>query len=315
MKWDETVNQIAERQYALLARWQLREHGIDRNLERRRLQAGIWERAAPTVLRLAGAPRSSEQLVMIGVLAGGPGVVASHHAAAWLWQLPGFAACADVLRPRSTHHGTALHRPRLVLPHHRVEVRGIPCTSLPRTIFDLAGELPFGRMARLVDTVVTRSPAMLSALHQTLPELAASGRNGITTMRVLLEERPLGSRVPASGLEGRFEEICHNAGIRGLERQVDIGGHSWIGRVDYRRPDIGLIVEVDSVLHHTSITDRANDAARDAAALAAGWRKVLRIPEEHVWREPWLVVEAMRATIAELEGTGSGGFSASVLMR
>jgi very-short-patch-repair endonuclease len=165
-------------------------------------------------------------------------------------------------------------------------------------------------MARVVDTVVTRSPAMLGALHRTLGELAAPGRNGITTMRTLLAERPIGITVPASGNEARFEHLCEKAGLRGFERQVDVGGHSWLGRCDYRRADVKLIVEVDSRLHHTSVTDKANDAARDAARLAAGWRKVLRIWDDDLWHRPSDVIEDLRATLLELGAPEIQGFGA-----
>lgn len=238
---------------------------------------------------------------MVAVLHAGDTAMASHESAAWLWQLPGFAATAVVLRPRS--HGAGVeegHRPTLLLPEHRTEVRGIPVTTLPRTLFDLAAILPLGRLARLIDTVVAKSPGMLPALHQLLPELACKGRTGICNIRVLLDERPVGSAIPPTGLERRFEHVCHNAGIDGFERQVDLGGHSWLGRVDYVCRDVGLIVEIDSELYHSSPTDRANDAARDAAFLAAGWAKVVRISEEDLWYRPWLVVEVIRQALREL---------------
>ena len=105
---------------------------------------------------------------MIAVLQAGPQAIASHASAAWLWDLPGFAPGTTVTRPRS--HGdraTGGHRPTVVPPHHVTVLREIPVTSLPRTIFDLAAGHDLGRMARLVDTVVGRSPAMLPALHRT----------------------------------------------------------------------------------------------------------------------------------------------------
>jgi very-short-patch-repair endonuclease len=122
-------------------------------------------------------------------------------------------------------------------------------------------------------------------------------------MRQILDELPVGSKVPASGLEARFEEICRNAGIRELERQLDTGGHSWLGRVDYVIRRLKLIIEVDSRLYHTSPLDVANDEARDKAMLAAGWRMVLRVAEEDIWRRPWFVVEQVLAAIHELESS------------
>jgi very-short-patch-repair endonuclease len=97
-----------------------------------------------------------------------------------------------------------------------------------------------------------------------------------------------------TGLERRFETILRNAGERPMERQVDLGGHSWVGRVDYLDRSLLLVAEIDSVTFHSSRPDVLRDAERDTTLLAAGWRKVLRIPEEWIWYEPWRVVEAVR---------------------
>ena len=301
MELDREVTRLAERQYGVVARWQLRALKVDRHVVQRRVAEGRWRFVGRGVILVSGAPRSREQIVMVAVLEGGPAAIASHEAAAWLWRLPGFGPTPDVIRPRNTYAGPTAHRPRLLLPEHETTVRGIRCATLPRTIFDLAAILPMGRTARLIDTVVTRSPAMLPALQVMLPRLACRGRSGITVMRTLLDERPVGSKVPASGLERRFEQLCRNAGITGLERQVDVGGHSWLGRVDYLRSDLGLIVEVDSDLHHTSVTDKANDAARDASLLAAGYRRVERVSEENIWYRPSVAVENILAAIRDLQ--------------
>ena len=300
MEKDRAAARLMERQYGAVASRQLRAIGVDDRFERRRVRTGRWERRGPGVVVLVGAPDSPEQMLMVSVLAGGAEAVASHEAAAWLWELPGFGPSAEVTQPRHGYRGSSKHRPKLNLSDHRTTVRSIPCTTLPKTLFDLAATLPLGRMARVVDTIVTRSPAMLPALHALLPEIAVRGRGGISNMRTLLAERPVGSAVPASGNEHRFEEVLRHAGIRGFERQVDVGGHSWFGRCDYVRLDIRLIAEVDSRLHHTSVTDRANDEARDAALRSAGWT-VVRIWEDDLWRRPWDVVDGLRAVIAQLE--------------
>lgn len=301
MKIDVMVAALATRQYGVASTRQIRELGGNDQFIRRRVADGRWVRLTSRVIGIVGAPASPKQNLMVSVLHAGPEALASHESAGWLWQIPGFAATGAVLRGRS-HGATAAegHRPTLVLPSHRTVVRGIPATTLPRTIFDLAAMLSLGRLARVIDTVVSRSPAMLPALHHLLPELSCKGRTGIGNMRTLLDERPIGSGIPPTGLEKQFEKICHNAGIRGLERQIDLGGHSWLGRVDYVRRDLKLIIEVDSEIHHTSLTDKANDAARDAAFLAAGWAAILRIGEEDIWYRPWFVVAELRRVLQEL---------------
>lgn len=167
-------------------------------------------------------------------------------------------------------------------------------TSLPRTLFDIAADVSEHRLERLVDTVVSRVPGMLRILHAMLDELGARGRNGTAAIRAVLEERPPGYMAPASGLEARLVRILAEAGEPPLDRQVDVGGHEWIGRVDFVDRRAGLLVEVDSALHHTSKLDRERDRLRDEAILAAGWQAVVRVAEEQVWHRPREALAAIR---------------------
>lgn len=230
---------------------------------------------------------------LIRVLDAGPGGAASRRSAAWVWQVGGFSpAHGDVIRPRDQLRGHAAggHWPRLLPEHHLTVVRGIPVTTLARTIFDLAGMSEYAhRVGMIIDQVDRFSPSLLIAMHEMLPELAKQGRNGIVAVREALLIRPP-DRVRLTGLERKFESILTSAGIAVPRRQVDLGGHSRFGRVDYLDDDdILVIYEIDSITYHTSLTDRRNDALRDAAAMEAGFNEVVRIPEEHVWYEPHLV--------------------------
>ena len=230
---------------------------------------------------------------MAAVLDAGPGSAASHRTAAALWGLPGFVLDrAEVLRPhRADHYRPTLgelHRTRLLPPHHVTTVEGIPVTTMPRTLFDLAGVLHPGKTERTIDNAVAMSPTLLPALHRMLPELAERGRTGITLMRELLADRPAGYVAPASGLEARFIHLLEQAGVP-TRRQVDLGGDGWIGRVDLLVPGTNLVVEVDSARFHTSRLDRERDARRDAAFRAAGYEP-LRVTEEEVWYSPSVAV-------------------------
>lgn len=238
---------------------------------------------------------------MTAVLDAGPAAVLSHRSAAALWGLPGFdLRRLEVSRLRGLDGrqpvAATIHRPRCLPAHHVTVVDGIPCTSVARTIFDLAAVgVPAPRLERLVDTVITRSPATSNRLHQLMGELAARGRPGITVMRAVLATRPEGAKVAASGLEARFEKLVAEAGAGPVERQVDVGGHEWVGRVDYLDRELGIVYEVDSVLHHTSVVDERNDQARDGALHRAGFATVVRISEHAIWYCPAEVVDRIRA--------------------
>ena len=249
---------------------------------------------------------------MAAVLDAGPGAVASHTSAAALWRLPGFLVTpVHVSRKKGTANCRStlamVHRPCLLPESHVTSVGDIPVTSLPRTLFDLAGQVHPARAERAVASVVGKSPAVLPVLHALLDELGEHGRDGVALMRTVLEERPIGYVAPASGLERRFIRILAEAGEPPLDRQVDLGGHEWIGRVDFVDRDARLVVEIDSATHHSSTLDRERDRQRDQALLAAGWQAVVRISEEEVWHRPTEAVAMVRRARSGSSGSPCGG--------
>jgi len=206
---EDTLRVLAEQQHGVVATWQLDQRGRPSE----RVQGGQWELVTSTVLRRTGSPQTPEQRVMAAVLDAGHGALGSIVTAAAVWELPGFGLRElDVTRGGRRTSRTPplarLHRPVLLLPHHRTVRNGIPVTTLARTIFDLAGSgVNPARIARLVNMTANKSPGTLVALHRTLDELAKKGRPGITVMREVLAARPVGSVLPASGLEMRFEHL------------------------------------------------------------------------------------------------------------
>jgi hypothetical protein len=236
---------------------------------------------------------------MLAVLDGPPGTFLAAVGAGELWRLPGFRfERTEVVQARARFRRSASlgtrHRPTLLLPHHVTEVHGIPVTTLPRTLFDLAPRVHEDRLDRMIELTIAKSPGMLPALRSMLDELACRGRPGIAVMRRLLAKRPPGYIACESGLELRLDRILERAGEEPLTRQFDAGGHDWLARVDFADLLLRILFEVDSILHHTSPGDRARDAARDRALKAAGWADVVRIPEEEIWYRPWLAVERVR---------------------
>ncbi len=293
----DTLRKIAEEQHGVAARLQCRAFGLEWEALFRR---GEWERLSPRVIRLVGAPRTPKSDVMAAVLDAGTGAVASHQTAAVLWGFPGFEpGKPDVTRPYGVERFRPtlgrLHRTRLLLPHHVTSVDGIPVTTVPRTLFDLAAVLHPARTERALDNAIAASPGLLAALHRMLPELAERGRTGIRLMRDLLADRPASYVPPASGLEARLIHMLDEAGIA-TRRQVDIGGDGWIGRVDVLVVGTNLVIEADSARFHTSRLDRERDARRDADLRAAGY-EVLRVTEEDVWHRPADVLRRVRSAL------------------
>jgi len=305
MDTDLIIRDLAERQHGAFAREQAILRGVASKALLRRTRRGVLVPRGARVLIVSGTPSTPRQRLTAAVLDAGLTAAASHEAAAALWELPGFSpGPLDVSRTRGAWRGVPmfceLHEPCHLPDHHITTVDGVRVTTLARTVLDCAGTLRPERLERMVDNVCTRAPGMLAALHRMFAELARSGRPGIAAMRELLDERPVELYVPpASGLEARVIRLLEDEGIC-TERQVDLGAADhWIGRVDLRVIGTPLVLEIDSVVHHWSKTDRERDAERDAQLAAAGLR-VERLTEDDVFHRPWMVGPRVRRALAEL---------------
>lgn len=298
---DTAMCDLAERQHSVVSRCQARNLGADRWALRRRVASGRWQLATPEVLRLAGVAGSFTQGCMVAVLHAGEGAAVSHLAAAALWGVPGFSEeRVEVSRQRGAARHRSLparlHEPRYLPEHHCTVRYGVPVTSVARTMFDLSARLHPQRTERALENALTRKLVTLKALHAVTIELVEHGRTGSALMRQLLADRGVGYIPPASGLEARFLALLAAAGLDLPACQVDLGGESWIGRVDFYYCHVRLIIEIDSDIHHTAKLDIESDERRDAALRAAGF-EVLRIKENELLNQPRLVVAKVRAAL------------------
>jgi very-short-patch-repair endonuclease len=114
-------------------------------------------------------------------------------------------------------------------------------------------------------------------------------------MRELLDARPSGYRPPESNLESRFQKVLRRDLQPTMARQLDVGNdEAWLGRVDFIDRDRRVIVEVQSDLHHTSVSDVRDDQKRRAALTTAGW-SVCEVGEWELWHQPTEVQARVRA--------------------
>lgn len=295
MHIDVQMRALAERQHGVVARRQVIGLGADRHHLRRRLASPDWAAVTPVVLRLVGAQRTFRQRCMAAALDAGDGAVVSHESAAVLWRLPGFTqGPIHVTRPTGRSALATVHRSDVPDAHAR-RVENIPVTSGARTIFDLAGVLHPGRTERALDNALARGLTTIDALHLVTDDLARSGRAGSRLMCRLLAERDASYVPPESNLEARFSSIVRAAGLPMPQRQRNVGGADWAGRVDYVDPARKVIYEIDSDLHHSTMLDQASDARRDEALGDAGYT-IVRLREYDVWHRPQEVVRRFLAS-------------------
>lgn len=196
------------------------------------------------------------------------------------------------------------HQPVLLPSTHLLRVDDFPATSPTRLCADIAylkdNLWSDRRKVRSIEAVWAAGLTTRALLDKMEKEWCARGRRGSSFLHTFLAERPVEFRPGETSLERRFNEIIVDAGFPRPVPQVDsFGLDGWFGRVDVRDPDVPLIGEVDSDRYHLAPLDKADDARRDEAAKAAGF-KIERFKEFEVWYEPATVVDRWRTARNEL---------------
>lgn len=306
--FDQRLGSLAQTQHGVFTLAQVRALGGSRAVMRSRASSGRWLVAGPRTYVFPGTAIGWRQELMIGILANGPGAVASHRSAAALWAIPGFAeGGVELSRPRRATGRPPvgpvdrLHHP-CELPGADVVVRHtIPLTRPARTLCDLAGVLPEAQVERALDNALAMRLVTLPTVEAVAKRLAAPGRPGWAVLQRLLAERLSGYVAPASELEARFIALLRAAALPSPVRQLAAGSrHSMAGRVDFAYPEEGLVIEVDGQRHHGQLLAFEEDRRRDAELTAGGWR-VMRFTWRQVTREASWVAR----TVADALAVGS----------
>jgi very-short-patch-repair endonuclease len=296
------VRERAAAQHGAIATRQILELGGTRRSVRTLHEAGELVLVTKGVSVVAGSPATWKRRLMIGVLDAGPAAAVCGFAAAALLGLLGFARRGvEVVRPGtgpSYRTATAtVHRSRRLLPHHVTVVDGIPCTTVPRTVFDLIGRLRPQRAERLVDDCLTAKRLSVAELDHMVEDLAKRGRRGSALARQFVDDRRKDAFVPtATQLERRVRRLLERAGVTDLEREVDIAGeYELTHRVDFREQRPMIIYEADGRTWHESLRDAENDKWRDMRAAAKGY-VTIRISWRQATRRADDVVDLVRRT-------------------
>lgn len=273
------LSRIAARQHGVVSRVQILALGVTPSFVARFVDSGLLHPLHLGVYALGHSQITREGRWMAAVLAVGEGAVLSHLSAALLWGIVDRAgglihvlAADSGSRARS---GLVIHRTRHLPPGHRLEIDGIPVTSIDRTLLDLAAMLTPGRLRYAVEAADRRGLLDVPALIELCD--ASPGRKGTGALRrIALEQRGATARTK-SPPESTFLRLCRDYGLP--EPLVNSTLHGY--EVDFHWPDRRLVVEIDSYTFHRSWAQRQRDLERDADLKVRG-HDVLRFTPERL---------------------------------
>lgn len=291
---------MARQPMAALARTAGVQHGLFTRAQAlaagvtsKRLTAGVrdgrWERAHRGVYRVAGAPAGALPDLMAAVLAAGPGAVASHRAAAWLWGLVDDPATEVTAPAHRSPLGVAAHR--RAGAGRPVVRRGVPCTDPLSTVVDLAALGDRALVEQALDRGIAARLFTVAAVASHLERRAGRGRRGVALVRRCLDRRLGGERRRPSVLESRMARLVAAAGLPAPVRELPLPALGC--RIDFAWPRARLAVEVDGYADHSSWDDFGADRRRQNGLVLAGWT-VLRFTWDDVVRRPAAVAAALR---------------------
>jgi hypothetical protein len=291
---DVEVAALATRQHGVVARAQLVALGLGPRAIGHRISCGRLQPLHRGVYAVGHRAVSRHGRWLAAVLACGDGAVLSHRSAAALWGLrPAERSCVEVTVTRRLRGRRGIEVRELPLARDESATRdGVPVTSVPRTLMDLAAVVTRPQLSRAAE----QAEALRLADSLTLDALVArhTGRPGIRNLRAIAA-RGIEPTLTRSELERRFLSIVETAGLPDPRPNAPLqiaGG--WI-EVDCAWPAHRVVVELDGHAHHSTRAAFERDRARDRALQAAGWR-VVRV----TWRQLHEDAGAVMADLALL---------------
>jgi hypothetical protein len=283
---EATLAKMAARSHGVVTRAQLLHAGVTSDEIAHRVRTGALQRVHPGVYRVGHRARSVEATFLAAVWACGGRAVLSGRAAAHVWGLiKGPAPAPEVTAPTKRRAEGVLTRrgEHIEATTHR----GIPITTVPRTLVDLAAHLPLDALARACHEA--------GVLHDTTPgqvEAVLAKRpltKGARNLRAVLRgDMP----VTLSELERRFQKRLREAGLPLPKTNKRAHGR----RVDCRWPDHRLTVELDSYRYHSSRHAWEQDRRREREARARG-DEFRRYTYGDVVESPRLMLAELRALL------------------
>jgi very-short-patch-repair endonuclease len=280
---ERAIARIGGRQDNVVGRGQLLGAGLGRGAIAHRVSTGAWRRLYHNVYLLGPAPPTLMARVRAAVLSCGEGAVVSHRSAAEMFGLlpecDGDVHVTVVGRNVAPREGVRRHRVSGMARGEVTSMRGIPVTSVARTICDLAGTESARETERAFQEALYRRIVTTTGLHDVVKR--EPRRRGAPVIRALLED----PRMTRSEKERALLKLLDQAQLPRPLTNVRLHGHL----VDAYWPEQRLVLEFDGWQAHGHRNAFERDRKFDQVMLANGLRP-LRVTDRHLQNETMALV-------------------------
>jgi very-short-patch-repair endonuclease len=286
---EQKVAWIASRAHGVVTRAELLEAEVTSDEIIHRLRTGSLIAVFRGVYRVGHRAPSVEARYIAAVKASGKGGVLSGLAAAHLFGLvKGAAPPPEVIAPTERRiKGVGTSRRRLDGRDATVW-RGIPVTSVPRTLVDLSALLSLEELARAFHEANVRYRTTPAHVEEAL-ERAPRAKRRARLYGVIRGD----AHVILSKLERRFLKLLRDHSLPLPRTNRPAGSHY----VDCRWPNHRLTIELDSYRYHNSRYAWEQDRRREREAYARG-DAFRRFTWEDVTERPAAVVSELEVLLS-----------------
>lgn len=288
--WGSVVA-VASAQHCVISRLQLLELGISPSTLSRYVAQARLHRPHRGVYALVPEPLLTPKgRRMAAVLACGEGAGLSLHSAARHRGLMDSSRThIDVTVPSRggrAREGIRIHRSVTLRPQDIELVDAIPCTTVARTIFDLAEVLTSRRLERLLDEAEYQGVLDLIALDEQIEHNLGRSRAAGRLNRVIAEHRPGSSLTDGPIGEAMLALIRATPGlpVPKVQHWIDLDDGEPMIQADFAWPEAKVILETDGNQAHGKPLRTQADYRRDQRAARAGWH-TLRVTRDQIRNE------------------------------
>jgi very-short-patch-repair endonuclease len=292
----DTINQLCHAQLGLVSRAQALSEGVHARVIDRLIASGTLVEVHRGVFRHAAVPETSINRLLASVLAAGADAVASHRSAAGLHELRSARLWKPELmspaKDKPLISGAYVHRTKQLDREDVCVVKGVPATTVPRTLLDLGAVVPFETVERMAQDAIIRKLTTELHLVALLDRVGRRGRSGTGPLRAIVRQSLPDDRLQ-SQLERHLAELIVAAALPPPSPQHHVRLASGADVfLDFAWPARMLACEADGRRWHSTKADFERWLLRDRALKELGWDV-----RYFGWTD---VVERRRATLHEL---------------
>jgi predicted transcriptional regulator of viral defense system len=298
---DGLIADLAARQHGVVSLTQLMERGLSERAVHDRAVASRLHRIHQGVYAVGHPLLTQEGRWMAAVLACGPGAVLSHRSAAALWGLRRDGrSTVDVTAPCRRGRipiGIDAHRHSSLHNRDRTTVKCIPCTSVARTLLDIAATVSPRQLHNAITEAEVLRAFDLVAVQDVISR--SRRRRGVARLRRSVGAYDSRHERTRGELERRFLTLCARSELPPPEVNAPLVLDGMPIEADFLWRDARLIVEADSRRFHDTVSAFESDRRRDQHLLLAGWR-VIRCTWRQVVDQPGELTLVLRNLLAQV---------------